>query len=111
MAENTLSVSEARKQFSRLVEGVGRGGSPVTITQHGRERAVIIGIREYHELSHRARAFEKSRKKARPFTLRGSLELRCSPEELIEEMDKIRALWADSIHRSSEKMAREMTRK
>lgn len=111
MAEKTLSVSEARKRFSRLVEGVGRGGSPVTITQHGRERAAIIGIQEYQEMSHKARAFEKSRKKARPFTLRGSMQLCCSPEELMEEMDKVRALWADSIHRSSKIMARAMTRK
>ena len=111
MAEKTLSVSEARKRFSRLVEGVGRGGSPVTITQHGREQAAIIGIKEYQEMSHKARAFEKSRKKARPFTLRGSMQLCCSPEELMKEMDKVRALWAYSIYRSSEKIARAMTRK
>ena len=111
MAENTLSVSEARKRLSRLIEGVGRGGSPVTITQHGREQAALIGIKEYQEMSHKAETFEKSRKKARPFTLRGSLELRCSPEELVEEMGRIRTLWTDSIHQSSEKMARAMTRK
>ena len=111
MMEKTLSVSEARKRFSRRVEGVARGGSPLTITQHGRQQAAIIGIKEYQELSHKAQAFEKSRKKARPFTLRGSLKLCCSPEQLVEEMDKIRALWTDSIHRSSEKMAREIARK
>ena len=109
--EKTLSVSEARKQFSRLIGTADHGGSPVTITQHGRERAAIIGIREYQQLSHKAQAFEKSRKKTRPFTLKGSLELCCSPEELVEEMDRIRALWAESIHRSSENIARELKRK
>ena len=111
MAEKSLSVSEARKRFSRLVDGVSRGRSPVTITQHGRERAALIGIREYQELSQRARAFERFRKKAKPFTLRGSLELSCSPEELVDEMRRIRAMSAESIHRSSKEMAREMARK
>jgi prevent-host-death family protein len=111
MAEKSLSVSEARKRFGRLVEGVSRGRSPITITQHGRERAALIGIREYQELSHRARAFELSQKKAKPFTLRGSLELSCSAEELVDEMRGIRAMWAESIHRSSEEMARELARK
>ncbi len=111
MAEKSLSVSEARKRFSRLVEGVSRGGSPVTITQHGRERAALIGIGKYQELSQKARAFERSQERAKPFTLRGSLELCCSPEELVEEMQKTRAMWAASIQRSSEEMAQAMARK
>lgn len=111
MPEKSFSVSEARKRFSRLVEGVGRGGSPVTITQHGRERAALIGINQYQELSQKARAFERSRKKGQAFSLKGSLELRCSPEELVEEMRRIRAMWAESIHRSSEDLARELAGK
>lgn len=111
MAEKSLSVSEARKRFSRLVEGISRGGSPVTITQHGRERAALIGIGEYQELSQKARAFERSRERVNPFTLRGSLELCCSPEELVEEMHWVRAIWAESIQWSSENLARGMTRK
>lgn len=111
MAEKSLSVSEAKKRFSRLVEGVIRGVSPVTITQHGRERAALIGIGEYQELSQKARAFERSRKRVNPFTLRGSLELCCSPEELVEEMRKTRDIWAASIQRLSEEIARAMARK
>ncbi len=111
MAEKALSISEARKQFSHLVDGVSRGSPPVTITQHGKERAALIGIREYQELTKKAQAFDRSRKKTKPFTLRGSLELCCSPKELVDEMRRIRAMWAESIQRSFEDMAREMTGK
>ena len=108
--EKRLNASEARRQFSRLVAAVSRGESAVTITQHGRERAALIGIREYQELSQKARAFERSSQKTKPFKLKGSLELCCSPEELVNEMRKIRSMWAESIHRSSIELAREMAR-
>jgi len=80
------------------------------ITQHGRERATLIGTQEYQELSKKARAFERSGRKATRFRLEGSLEMCCSPEELIEEMRKIRAIWTESIHRSSAELARELAR-
>lgn len=66
MATQRLSVSETRRQLSRLLSGASRTGLTVTITQHGKERAALIGIREYQELSKRARAFERSRAKTRP---------------------------------------------
>jgi len=110
VAEKRLSVSEARKQFSRLIAGVSRGGSRVMITQHGRERATLIGTQEYQELSRKARAFERTGRKTMRFKLEGSLELRCSAEELMEEMRKIRAMWTESIHRSSAELARELAR-
>ena len=34
-----------------------------------------------------------------PFTLRGSLELCCSPEELEEELTSIRSRWTASVRR------------
>jgi len=110
VAEKRLSVSEARKQFSRLIAGVSRGGSRVMITQHGKERATLIGTQEYQELSKKARAFERGGRKATRFRLEGSLELCCSAEELMEEMRKIRAIWTESIHRSSAELARELAR-
>ena len=111
MAAKNLSVSEARKQFSRLVDGVSQGRTALTITQHGKGRAALIGIDEYQELSQKAQAYDRLKKKTKPFTLRGSLELRCSPEELMEEMRQIRARWAESIQRSSEELAQELSRK
>ena len=42
MAEKSLSVSEARKQFSRLVDGVSRERTALTIIQRGKERAALI---------------------------------------------------------------------
>lgn len=111
MTEKSLSVSEARRQLSRLVAGASRGGSAVTITQHGREQAALIGIREYRELSQKVKAFERSQQKTKPFTLRGSLELCCSLEELEEEMRRIRSMWGESVRLSSAELAREMARK
>jgi prevent-host-death family protein len=111
VAAKNLSVSEARKQFSRLVDGVSRGRTALTITQHGKGRAALIGINQYHELSQKAEAYDRIKKKSKPFTVKGSLELRCSSEELIEEMRRIRARWAESIQRSSEELARERFRK
>ncbi len=111
MAAKNLSVSEARKQFSRLVEGVSRGRTALTITQHGKGRAALIGIDQYQELYQKAQAYDRLKKKSAPFTVKGSLELRCSSEELMEEMRRIRAGWAESIQRSSEEMAREISRK
>ncbi len=109
--EKRLSISEARKRLGRLVAGVGRGGPMVTITQHGRERAALVGIKEYQELSRRARMRKGEPRDDKRFRLKGSLELACSPEELLEEMQRIRNVWTDSIHRSSRELAREMTRK
>ncbi len=109
--EKRLGISEARKRFSRLVAGVSRGGATVTITQHGRERAALVSIREYQELSRRARMRKRYPRNDKPFTLKGSLELACSPEELIEEMHRIRTLWRESIHRSSTELARGLARK
>ena len=74
MAAKSLSVSTARKQFSHLVDGVSRG------------RAVLIGIKEYQELSQKARAYDQLKKRSKPFTVKGSLELCCSSEELLEGM-------------------------
>lgn len=111
MAAKHLSVSDARKQFSRLVDGVSRGRTALTITQHGKGRAALIGIDEYQELSQKAQAYDRLKKRSKPFTVKGSLELRCSSEELIEEMCRIRARWAESMQRSSAEMAREQFRK
>jgi prevent-host-death family protein len=111
MAAKSLSVSEARKQFSRLVDGVSRGRAALTITQHGKERAALIGIREYKQLSQKARAYDQLKKQSKPFTVRGSLELCCSSEELLKEMRQIRARWTESIQRSSEEMAQERSGK
>lgn len=111
MTLKKVSVSEARRQFSRLLGGVSRRRTCVAITQHGKEQAVLIGMRDYRELTQKALAFDQSRKANGSFTLKGSLDLCCSPEELIQEMRKIRAQWTESTKNSTEELAREMARK
>lgn len=111
MASQRLSISEARRQLSRLVSGVGRTGRAVTITQHGREQAALICIREYHELSQKAQGFDRSQSKTRPLTVKGSLKLNCSPEELEEALLQVRCSWAEAMHQSAEEFAREMAPK
>ncbi len=109
--QKRLNVSEARRQFSRLVGGVSKRRTSVAITQHGKEQAALIGIEEYRELVEKARAFDRSIKAAKPFTLKGSLELSCSAEELVAEMRKIRSGWRDAANRSSGELVHKITRK
>ncbi len=110
MSTQHLSVSEARRQLSRLLTGVSRTGLTVTITQHGKERAALMGIREYQELAKKAQAFERARSKTRPFMVKGSLELCCSPEELEEELNHIRSRWTAAAHRSATELTHELAR-
>jgi prevent-host-death family protein len=105
-----LSISEARRQLSRLVSGVTQGGGPVTITQHGKEQATLISTAEYQALSRKARAFERSQDSPQAFTVRGSLELCCSPEELEDALAHRRRSWAAGARQSATALAREIGR-
>lgn len=111
MSTQRFSVSEARRQLSRLLSGVSRTGLTVTITQHGKERAALVGIREYQELAKKAQAFERARSETRPFMVKGSLELCCSPEELEEELNHIRSRWTTAAHQSATELTHELARK
>lgn len=111
MGRITVSVSEARRQFSALIGRVSRRRTSVAITQHGKEKAALIGMDEYRELTEKARAFDRSSKDNQSFTLKGSLELCCTPEELLQEISEIRSQWRKSIERSSENLARDLGRK
>ena len=111
MTHKKLNVSEARRQFSRLVGGVSKGRTCVAITQHGKEQAALIGMDEYRELTEKARAFDQSSKANDSFSLKGSLELCCSAEELMREMGKIRSRWLESTKASTEELARKLARK
>ncbi|MGH7966566.1 MAG: type II toxin-antitoxin system Phd/YefM family antitoxin [Candidatus Binatia bacterium] len=111
MAKQRLNISEARRQLTRLVTEIHRAGSTVTITQHGKERAALIGIREYQALSKKAQAFERTQSKTRPFRVKGSLELSCSPQELEEAMQGIRRAWAEAARQSATELANELAHK
>jgi len=111
MTRKRLNVSEARRQFSRLIGGVNKRRSCVAITQHGKEQAALIGMAEYRELTEKARAFDQSRKANGAFVLKGSLELNCSAEELTREMRKVRSQWLESANRSTEELAAKLARK
>ena len=110
MVQKKLNVSEARKQFSRLVGGVSKRKMSVAITQHGKERAALIGMDEYRELVRKARAFDDSKTATRPFMLKGSLRLRCSAEDLLAEMQKIRNSWKESVQQSNDELIRKLAR-
>ena len=111
MTPKKLNVSEARRQFSRLVGGVSKRGTCIAITQHGKEQAALIGMAEYRALSEKARAFDRSRTAKGSYSLKGSLELCCSAEDLMQEMRKIRSRWLESTKSSSEEIARKLARK
>ncbi len=57
------------------------------------------------------RALKRPRPQTIPFTLKGSLELCCSPAELEEEMQHIRSTWTEAARQSSVELARELARK
>lgn len=103
-----MSVSEARRQFSRLISRVSQGEGAVTITQHGKEQATLISTTEYEALAQKARAFERSQAEGEPFTVRGSLELDGTPEELEEALHQVRDAWGKSARQSAADLAREM---
>ena len=52
--------------------------------------------KKYRELPQETRSLNRSHQEE-PFTLRGSLELCCSLEELEEELTSIRSRWAESV--------------
>jgi len=110
MIPKKLNVSEARRQFTRLVGGVSKHRTCIAITQHGKEQAALIGIEEYRALTEKARAFDRSRKADESFTLKGSLQLCCSADELMQEMRKIRGRWLESAKSSSEEIASKLAR-
>ena len=111
MAHKKMNISEASRQFSRLIGRVRKQRTCVAITHHGKEQAALIGMEEYRELTEKARAFDQSRKTNGPFMLKGSLELCCSAEDLTREMRKIRSRWLECTQNSTEKLARKLTRK
>jgi prevent-host-death family protein len=101
MASQPLQVSEARKRLSALVERVARGGSAVTIGRYGRERAVLVGAEQYARLTRAAK-----RSMPRRQTLEGTLELLCTPEELIAESRRLGELWLTAFEDSAKRLHR-----
>jgi prevent-host-death family protein len=86
-----LRISEARKRLSQLVERVACGGAPVAIGRYGRERALLVSAEEYRRL-------KTSTRRAKPTpTLKGTLTLECSPEELIAESRRLGDFWVASV--------------
>jgi prevent-host-death family protein len=102
MASQPLQVSEARKRLSALVERVARGGAAVTIGRYGRERAVLVGADEFARLRRASRTMTARR----PATLEGTMELLCTPEELIAESRKLGELWLTAFEKSAKGLKR-----
>jgi prevent-host-death family protein len=94
-----LQIAEARRRLSALVERVARGGASVVIGRYGRERAVLMGMEEYELLTKK-----RKQETARPRSLRGSLELLCSPEELQAERRRLGQEWLARIDRLADRL-------
>ena len=92
-----LRISEARKRLSELVERVARGGAPVAIGRYGRERALLVSAEEYRRLKTSVRRAKP------PHTLKGTLTLECSAEDLIAESRRLGDFWLASVDRTQPK--------
>jgi hypothetical protein len=68
-------------------------------------------VAEKEKIPQKPRALKRPRTKTTPFTLKGSLELGCSPEELEEEMQHIRSTWTEAAQQSSVELAGDLARK
>lgn len=102
MAVQAVQVSEARRRLSALVERVAHGGAPVTIGRYGRERAVLVGAEQYARLVRAA----QPRAAQPPVTLEGSLELTCTPQELLEESRRLGELWVTAVDQRARRRTR-----
>ena len=101
MPSQPLQVSEARKRLSALVERVARGGAAVTIGRYGRERAVLVGAEQYARLTRAAKRGAPRRQ-----TLEGTMELLCTPEELVAESRRLGELWLTALEDSARQLKR-----
>jgi len=87
-----------------------QAGDTVEVIILARPTQAALAV-EKEKSSQKARASARSRQKTAPFTVKGSLKLGCSPEELEEEMQRIRSTWTEAARRSSLELARELARK
>ena len=101
MPSRPLQLSEARKRLSALVERVARGGTPVAIGRYGRERAVLVGAEQYARLTSAAKRSAPRRR-----TLEGTMELLCTPEELVAESRRLGELWLTAFEDSAKRLQR-----
>jgi len=53
-----ISISEGRKQFSKVVAAAAKG-EPQIIIKNGRQIAVILSYQEYYRLKSRERSFSE----------------------------------------------------
>ena len=105
MPSQPLQVSEARKRLSALVERVARGGSAVAIGRYGRERAVLVGAEQYARLTRAAKSGASRRQ-----TLEGTMELLCTPAELVAESRRLGELWLAALDGAPRQRARRRKR-
>jgi len=101
MPSQPVQVSEARKRLSALVERVARGGAAVTIGRYGRERAVLVGAEQYARLTRAAKRGAPHRQ-----TLEGTMELLCTPEELVAESRRLGELWLTALEEGARQLKR-----
>jgi len=93
MVPQPLQVSEVRRRLSALVERVAHGGAPIAIGRYGRERAVLVGAEQYARLVRTSKTLSR-RNRA---TLEGTLELTCTPAELIKESRRMGESWMAAV--------------
>jgi antitoxin Phd len=82
--ESSVTATEAKNQFGRLLETVIRGGR-VFITRHDAPKAVLISVEDFEALSASAKASVKTNVKTKLNTLRAEYDA------LVAEMQTPRA--------------------
>ncbi len=50
MSKNSITLTEAKRRLSELLEGFGEGSDPITITKNGKAVAVILPHMDYEGL-------------------------------------------------------------
>ncbi|MGH7859700.1 MAG: type II toxin-antitoxin system Phd/YefM family antitoxin [Candidatus Binatia bacterium] len=89
----SVSIVEARRDLGRLADEVRRTGQAVVLTRRGRPVA---------RLAPHAASPAKGASPGRPLAgLRGSVQLLCTPEELLQAVRDLRREFALSLERRS----------
>jgi prevent-host-death family protein len=95
-----VSLVEARVSLSRLTQEVARGGGgPIAITQRSKLAAVLVNAKRYKEDMEELELYRRHRKKSRPRSFRGLIEITGDLEEASRQLT---AEYEAAVKRSAE---------
>ena len=94
----SISIVDARRDLGRIADEVRRTGQAVVLTRRGRPVA---------RLAPHSPSWAKPARPERPLAgLRGSVQLLCAPDELLETIRELRHEFAVSLERRSARLER-----